>query len=68
MRKSGSNLKEIETAIRQLSPEEQRKLLRRFPKLVPTQPIKAADLDWLKAADPSFCFWDNPEDEIYDAL
>jgi hypothetical protein len=68
MKKSGSKLKEIETAIRQLSPEEQEKLLSRFPKLVQTSLTQAVDLDWLRAADHSFSFWDNPEDEIYDAL
>jgi len=68
MKKSGSKLKEIETAIRQLSPEEQKQLLSRFPKLVQAQPLPTADLDWLKAAEPAFSFWDNPEDKIYDAL
>jgi hypothetical protein len=68
MKKSSSKLKEIETAIKQLSLEEQKKLLARFPHLVKIQKIKAEDLDWLKAADPAFAFWDNPEDEIYDAL
>ena len=26
------------------------------------------DVEWLKAAEKSFEFWDNPEDAIYDTL
>ncbi|MBI5567957.1 MAG: hypothetical protein HY870_23875 [Chloroflexi bacterium] len=26
------------------------------------------DVAWLKAAEPAFAFWDNPEDAIYDTL
>jgi len=68
MKKSSSKLKEIETAIKQLSPEEQKRLLSRFPRLFKFQKRGSENLDWLKAADPAFSFWDNPEDEIYDAL
>jgi predicted DNA-binding antitoxin AbrB/MazE fold protein len=28
----------------------------------------AEDLQWLKASEKSFEFWDNPEDAIYDTL
>jgi predicted DNA-binding antitoxin AbrB/MazE fold protein len=28
----------------------------------------AKDLEWLKASEKSFEFWDNPEDAIYDNL
>jgi predicted DNA-binding antitoxin AbrB/MazE fold protein len=28
----------------------------------------AEDLEWLKASQKSFEFWDNPEDAIYDTL
>ena len=28
----------------------------------------AEDLEWLKASQKSFEFWDNPEDAIYDNL
>jgi predicted DNA-binding antitoxin AbrB/MazE fold protein len=28
----------------------------------------AEDLEWLKASEKSFEFWDNPEDAIYDNL
>ncbi|OGP56698.1 MAG: hypothetical protein A2V67_13035 [Deltaproteobacteria bacterium RBG_13_61_14] len=68
MKKSSSKLKEIETAIKHLSPEEQRRLLSRFTRLFQTQKIGPEDLEWLKAAEQAFSFWDNPEDEIYDAL
>jgi predicted DNA-binding antitoxin AbrB/MazE fold protein len=28
----------------------------------------AEDLQWLKASEKSFGFWDNPEDAVYDTL
>ena len=28
----------------------------------------AEDLEWLKASEKSFEFWDNPEDAVYDNL
>jgi len=28
----------------------------------------AEDLQWLKASEKSFEFWDNPEDAVYDTL
>ncbi len=68
MKKSSSKLKEIETAIKQLSQDEQVKLLSKFPRLLRTGKSRSENLDWLKAADQAFSFWDNPEDEIYDAL
>jgi hypothetical protein len=51
-----------------LSQDEQVKLLSKFPRLLRTGKSSSENLDWLKAADQAFSFWDNPEDEIYDAL
>ena len=32
------------------------------------QGLSKADLAWLSLAEPSFAFWDNEEDAVYDAL
>ena len=51
--------------IKTLSREEQRELLRLLPKALDVTP---EDLLWERLAEPSFSFWDNPEDQIYDEL
>ena len=58
-------LETIEQAIARAEPEEQRKLLTHLPKILHLSP---ADMAWLKAAEPSFDFWNNPDDAIYDQL
>lgn len=52
--------------------------LRKWTMFRPTQWIQscpkmnsavfAEDLQWLKASEKSFEFWDNPEDAVYDTL
>mgnify|MGYP001588093858 CR=1 FL=1 len=59
------SLKEIEDAIEQFNRQEQRLLL---SKLLYLMKISVEDLALLKVAEPSFDFWDNPEDAIYDRL
>ncbi|MCZ6449688.1 MAG: hypothetical protein O6918_02300 [Deltaproteobacteria bacterium] len=51
--------------IKTLSREERRELLRLLPKALDVTP---EDLLWARLAEPSFSFWDNPEDQIYDEL
>ena len=58
-------LKSLEKAVRSLKPEEQRKLLSDLPSLLRLSP---EDVLSLKAAERSFSFWNNPQDEIYDRL
>ena len=57
--------KEIEALITKAKPEEQRQLLAALPRLLK---IKATDLTWLKFSEPSFKFWDNTDDKVYDNL
>jgi len=59
------SLKDIEKAIEKLDQESQKKLLHDLPKLLSMKP---ETVDWLKVAEPSFAFWDNEEDAIYDQL
>ena len=58
-------VEEIEQSIKGLSAEEQRKLLSDLPSILQ---IPEKDLAFLKLAEKSFEFWDNPEDAIYDKL
>ncbi len=51
--------------IKQLSKNEQKELLRWLPKALDVTP---EDLLWARLAEPSFSFWDNPEDKIHDEL
>ena len=59
------SLKAIEQAIEQCRPEEQRRLLAALPHLLK---ISVVDSAHLKLAEPSFQFWDNSDDAIYDTL
>lgn len=59
------SLKEIESAIEQLDKSEQKQLLLDLPRLLD---ISKDDMAWMKVAEPSFEFWDNEEDAIYDKL
>lgn len=59
------SLKDLTDAIEHLNQQEQKILL---SKLLSLQKISLDDLALLKVAEPSFDFWDNPEDSLYDAL
>lgn len=58
-------LKALENALRSLKPEQQRKFLSDLPALLRLSP---EDMLRLKAAEQSFSFWNNPQDDIYDRL
>ncbi len=58
-------LAQIEKAISKANFEQQKRLLADLPHLLK---IHAADLGLLKAAEPSFDFWNNPDDIVYDRL
>jgi hypothetical protein len=58
-------LKMLERAVRSLKLEEQRKLLSDLPSLLR---LSSEDVLRLKAAEQSFAFWNNPEDDVYDRL
>ncbi len=60
-----STIAEIEAAIGKLAPAEQMQLLRDLPTLLSPE---LQDLEWLQAAEPSFAFWENEEDAVYDEL
>ena len=58
-------LRDVEQAIQQFPPKEQQQLLAELPRLLK---IPAADIAFLKLAEPAFQFWENPDDTIYDRL
>ena len=60
-----STVREISEAIAHLDVREQIRLLEDLPAHLKIQPD---DVAWLKAAEPAFEFWNNPEDAIYDKL
>jgi hypothetical protein len=62
---SMSSVAEINEAIDRLDARQQVQVLN---ELLSHLKIKAEDLAWLRASEPSFGFWDNPEDAIYDQL
>ena len=55
---------EIEQAIANSKPEEQVRLLNDLPRLLRIH----LSMSLLKTAEPSFDFWDNPDDRVYDRL
>lgn len=59
------SLQDVEHAIEQFLPEEQRRLLAELPHLLK---FSGQDFALLKLAEPSFQFWENPDDAIYDTL
>ena len=65
MRKNNLKLKEIESAILELSPKEKKQLFSDLSKLMV---FSQDDIALLLAAEKSFEFWNNPEDEVYDSL
>ena len=58
-------LQDVEEAIQQFPPKEQQRLLSELPRLLK---ISAANLALLNLAEPSFQFWENSDDAIYDRL
>ncbi len=58
-------LRDIEERIQRSKPEEQRELLAKLPHLLKLPP---SDLEFLKLAEDSFDFWNNPDDVVYDSL
>jgi hypothetical protein len=60
-----STVREISEAIEHLDVRDQMRLLHDLPAHLKIQPD---DVGWLKAAEPAFEFWNNPEDAIYDEL
>ncbi len=60
-----STVPEISQAIEHLDVRDQMRLLHDLPAHLKIQPD---DVAWLKAAEPAFEFWNNPEDAIYDEL
>ena len=60
-----STVQEISQAIEHLDVRDQMRLLHDLPAHLKIQPD---DVAWLKAAEPAFEFWNNPEDAIYDEL
>ena len=59
------SLKEIEDAIEHAPATDQQRLLKDLPRLLHISPI---ELSLLKNAEPSFDFWNNPDDAQYDHL
>jgi len=58
-------IEQIQQAIANADAKTQRKLLAAMPRLLN---IDAGSVNLLKAAEPSFDFWDNDEDAVYDNL
>ena len=58
-------VQEIGEAIEHLNMRDQIRLLHDLPAHLKIQPD---DVARLKAAEPTFEFWNNPEDAIYDQL
>ena len=58
-------LQDVEHAIEQFPLKDQQRLLAELPRLLK---ISTADVAFLKLAESSFDFWENPNDAIYDRL
>ena len=65
MTESGWSVEQVLGAVRELPPEAQQEVLARLPSVLSPTP---EELAWLRLAEPTFEFWDNPEDAAYDAL
>ncbi len=59
------SLQDVEHAIEQFRPQEQQRLLAELPRLLK---ISGIDRAYLKLTEPSFQFWENADDAIYDPL
>jgi hypothetical protein len=62
---SRSSIQRLEKEFAGAPREEQRLFLMRLPQLLDLAP---SDLTLLKTSEPSFKFWDNSDDALYDAL
>ncbi|MBI2891235.1 MAG: hypothetical protein HYY13_10685 [Nitrospirae bacterium] len=60
-----TDVAELIRRIQGLPHDKKRELMQILPSVLDIDP---EDMAWLKASEPSFQFWDNPEDEIYDRL
>jgi hypothetical protein len=60
-----STVQEIGEAIEHLNVRDQLRLLHDLPAHLKIQPD---DVGWLKVTEPTFEFWNNPEDATYDQL
>jgi hypothetical protein len=60
-----STLQEIGEAIERLDVKDQVRLLHELPQHLKVSPD---DIAWSQLAEPSFEFWNNAEDAIYDQL
>jgi hypothetical protein len=60
-----STVEEIGKAIEQLQVTEQVRLLKELPEHLKISPD---DVAWLKVAESTFEFWNNPDDAAYDNL
>ncbi|OGG52385.1 hypothetical protein A2851_05030 [Candidatus Kaiserbacteria bacterium RIFCSPHIGHO2_01_FULL_53_29] len=58
-------LTDIEHAIEKATPDQQRRFLARLPHVLHLAPDQYARM---KAAEPSFAFWNNAADAVYDNL
>ena len=63
--KSKNALATIEQVLRKAKPADQHRFLLKLPRLLN---ISLETFALLKLAEPSFGFWNNPEDEIYNYL
>ena len=59
------SLDQIEQAIANADPEEQKRLLKDLPHLLK---LPMLDLALLKVAEPAFDFWNNSQDIVYDQM
>ena len=62
---NGLSIEQVEQAISSADADEQKRLLTDLPHLLK---IQVLDLAFLKVAEKSFEFWNNPEDIVYDQL
>ena len=58
------SLAHIEQSLRRAKPSQQRRFLSRLPRLM----LSIDTFSLLKNAEPSFEFWNNPADAVYDEL
>ena len=59
------SIEKIADEIGKAKPEDQKLLLAKLPYLLK---ISLSDIVLLKLSEPSFDFWNNPDDQIYDKL
>jgi len=60
-----ATVEEIEQAVEKLEVKDQLRLVQELPSRLK---IAVEDIGWLKLAERTFEFWDNPDDAIYDQL